>query len=184
MAFNHLYRKYVPSLFNFGCQFTQDQACVQDCIQNLFIDLRRRRERLGEVQSIKSYLYKSLYHELLRKLEKDKKMIWQEDGVDEKYFGVEMSVEEKMITHELSEEIRMQLEQLLNGLTVRQKKAMLLFYAEGFSYAEVAEAMDLKNPKQARKLIYRALEMAKKGAETLQKGMGKLLATVLVICFL
>lgn len=165
-AFNYIYRKYAADLYNFGHQITPDCQHVQDCMQNLFIDLRRRREKLSDVTSIKAYLYRGLYHEVLRKMEKERRFKPMGEGLEDdrnavKFFRIELSFEEKLINHEISEEARERLVKVLNSLTLKQRKALLLFYAEGFSYSEVAETMSLKNSKSARKLIYRAIAAAR-----------------------
>jgi len=71
IAFNYIYRMYVTVLFKYGCQMCKNQYHIQDCIQNIFIDLRRKRGQLNEVQSIKAYLFNIamlMYAEVLNEL--------------------------------------------------------------------------------------------------------------------
>jgi len=75
IAFNYIYRMYVTVLFKYGCQMSRDHNHIQDCIHNIFIDLRRKRGQLNEVQSIKAYLFKILYRELIRKSNKKRRPI-------------------------------------------------------------------------------------------------------------
>jgi len=160
-AFNYIYRRYVNDLYNFGCNLTTRVNLVQDAIQNVFIDIRRRRERLTDVQNIKSYLFKALYRELIKKLEKERKFVLTGIEIEDNGFDVELSSEEKMINYELGREKKELLEGLLNSLTSQQKKALLLFYTEGFSYSQIADTLGFKSVKSARKLVYRALASAK-----------------------
>ena len=39
-----VYRTYSNKLFNYGCQFTAKREIVEDCIQDLFIDLINRKK--------------------------------------------------------------------------------------------------------------------------------------------
>ncbi|WP_373520444.1 RNA polymerase sigma factor [Aquiflexum sp.] len=159
-AFNYIYRIYVAILFRYGCQLCNDQSHIQDCIQNIFIDLRRRRGSLSEVQSIKSYLFKILYRDLTRKSNKMK------DGVGKSqetynHYSIEFSQETKIIQQENLEEKSNRIQTALNKLTCRQRQAVLLLYEEGMTYKEISVAMELNEVKSARKIIYRALATLK-----------------------
>src|SRR5690606_624756 len=58
LAFNYIYRMYASPMYQFGAQISKDEFILQDCIQNIFIDLRRKRGGLSKVQNIKAYLFK------------------------------------------------------------------------------------------------------------------------------
>ncbi|WP_020529876.1 RNA polymerase sigma factor [Flexithrix dorotheae] len=161
-AFNLIYRKYTALLFNFGYQYTDNIELIRDCTQNMFIDLRRQRNNLSDVTSIKAYLFKALSREIIRKLNKEKRYIFNSTTIEEKGFGIELSTETKIIREEFSKENLEMLSKALETLTSKQRQAILLFYKEGFSYIELAQAMELKNAKSARKLLYRALAALKK----------------------
>lgn len=172
-AFNYIYRQNTARLYNFGHQLTRNTALVKDCIQNVFIEICRRRERLSAVESIRAYLYKCLYREIIRRLEKDAKFQVQDGTLPEEDFGIELSFEEKMISHEMDMATQQKLAAVMKDLTARQRKALLLFYEDGLSYLEIAEVMDLQNAKSARKLLYRALDAAKEAAERLFGNSGE-----------
>lgn len=72
-AFTHIYDVYVNALFNYGIKIAPDSALVQDCIHDLFVNLWHNKGKMGETDSIKFYLYKSLKRKLIRELEKRKK---------------------------------------------------------------------------------------------------------------
>jgi RNA polymerase sigma-70 factor (ECF subfamily) len=103
IAFNYIYRMYVTVLIKYGCQMCKDQFHLQDCIQNIFIDLRRKRCQLNEVQIIKSYLFKILYWELIRKSNKSKVAVHQDPEKFLKNFSIEFSQETKLIHHEIQQ---------------------------------------------------------------------------------
>ncbi|EON78534.1 RNA polymerase ECF-type sigma factor [Lunatimonas lonarensis] len=161
MAFNFIYRVFAPALFRFGSQFTQDQPTVQDCIQNIFIGLRKNRGRLSEVKSIKSYLYKCLQRDLIRELNKRRETKISPDSLDYGFFEIEASFETKLIQDEKEQEQKRTIQLAIGHLTARQRQAILLLYEEGMSYREIAEVMELNEVKSARKIVYRALESLK-----------------------
>src|ERR1700750_397700 len=59
VSFNNLFRKYYPVLFQYGNKLCPDVDLLEDCIQELFIDLWQGRSH-GEVRSVKAYLLKAL----------------------------------------------------------------------------------------------------------------------------
>ncbi|SEJ60812.1 RNA polymerase sigma-70 factor, ECF subfamily [Cyclobacterium xiamenense] len=158
MAFNYIYRIHAASLFGFGSQISKDQGMVQDCIQNLFIGLRRKRGSLSEVKSIKAYLFKCLQRDLIRELNKKGGPTYNAEIMEGDSFHIEVSFETKLIQQEQEGEQMAKIQVALNQLTVRQRQAVLLLYEEGMSYKEIAEVMDLNEVKSARKIIYRALD--------------------------
>ena len=48
-ALTSLYYDFFDLLLNFGLKYSLDQSLVEDCIQNLFVDLLRKREKLKKV---------------------------------------------------------------------------------------------------------------------------------------
>jgi len=177
-AFSHIYRNYTQRLFNYAYQHVQNREMIKDCIQNLYVALRSNRKKLPEVNSIGAYLYKAIYRQVMRALESEKILISGSE-LAESAFHIELSFEETVIGMEIKEEMREHLRQLLEAMTPKQRKAILLYYKENLSYAEVAEAMELKNSKSARKLIYRALFNARKD----NLGLGDWLKAFIIILF-
>jgi len=161
IAFNYIYRMYVKVLFKYGCQMSRDHNHIQDCIHNIFIDLRRKRGQLNEVQSIKAYLFKILYRELIRKSNKSKEEAHQYPEKIPDNFSIEFSQETKLIQQENAQEKIERIQSAINKLTCRQRQAILLFYEEGMTYKEISVAMDFIEVKSARKVIYRALDTMK-----------------------
>lgn len=157
LAFNYIYRMYASPMFQFGAQISNDEYILQDCIQNIFIYLRRKRGGLSKVQNIKAYLFKILQRELIRKINREKGTSYDTRNLGEAFFPIEISHETKLIQDEFDEEKKKLVEEALDQLTVRQRQAILLLYEEGMSYKEVAEVMELNEVKSARKIIYRAL---------------------------
>ncbi len=162
-AFNYIYRIYVTKMFQYGCQFCKDTSLVQDCIQNIFIMLRAKRGSLSEVQSIKAYLFKILYREIIQKSNRYKYSNGRQSELleEQNSFSIEFSHETRMIHAEYQNEKREQVRSALERLTVRQRQAILLLYEEGMSYKEISVAMEFSEVKSARKIIYRALATLK-----------------------
>lgn len=72
-AFNFIYRKHVRELYNYGMQICKQHEWVMDCLQAMFVDLRKRCIRLGDVRSIKGYLFTVFHRELFKLIRKKRK---------------------------------------------------------------------------------------------------------------
>lgn len=155
-AFAFIYRKYVQDLFNYGYQLSKDRDLTRDIIQDLFIKLRFSKSQ-SRIKSIKSYLFKCFYNEWIRCAKVSHKQI---DLADQR-LAVTISFEDKMVERQIGEEKLAYLNKALLTLTFKQRQAISLFFYEGMSYEQVAEAMGLKNAKMARKIIYRSIDRLK-----------------------
>lgn len=161
MAFNYLYRVYAPFLYQFGFQFSNDSSLIQDCIQNIFIYLRSKRGDLKEVSNIKGYLFRSIQREIFKNLKCNAKQSQFDFKNLENSFLIEISPETSIIQKETYSIQSKKLQNGINQLTCKQRKALLLFYNEELGYDEIAKLMDFKEVKTARKLIYRAITSLK-----------------------
>ena len=154
-----VYNQYVHDLFRFGSQISRDKEIVKDCIQDVFVTLLRRNIPLSKVNSIKSYLYKSLYRAILEKIKKERKYLLDHPVFDNfEGFEIEISKESRMIDEEAYRLRVTKLNEQLKHLSKKQKQAILLFYYDGFSQEEIAEIMSLKNRNSVTKLVRRGLD--------------------------
>ncbi|GEO21654.1 RNA polymerase sigma factor [Cyclobacterium qasimii] len=160
-AFNYIYRIYAPALFQYGGQFSKDEAMLQDCIQNIFIELRRKRGHLAEVNNIRAYLYKTMQREVVRCINREKRTSYTTCELDEGIFPIEICHETKLIQQEYEMERKEMIVAAMNQLSARQRQAILLLYEEGMNFKEITEVMEFSEVKSARKIIYRALASLK-----------------------
>ncbi|GAB4107879.1 hypothetical protein GCM10028791_03260 [Echinicola sediminis] len=160
-TFNFIYQHFASDMFAFGYQFCGDSHLVEDCIQNVFIYLRKRRGELGAVKSIKSYLFKCIQSEIIKRLKQQGILVDAEEIQYKKAFDIALSPETIMIESESQQHQRQLINQALDKLTARQREALLLLYEEEMSYSQIAEVMGFNEVKSARKLIYRALSSLK-----------------------
>ena len=161
LAFNFIYRTYVKKMFHYGSQVTKDVELIKDCIQNIFIYLRRRRGTLGEVLCIKAYLFKILTREIVKNLKVEKLSETRYEEIKEQFFPISICPESILIKRESELANKLMVREALQKLTSRQRQAILLLYEEGMSYKQVAETMEFSDVKSARKIVYRAMAMLK-----------------------
>src|ERR1044072_6476462 len=61
-----IFDRYIKRLHNYGLKILNDRDLVKAAVQDLFIELWKNHSNLGETNSIKFYLYKSLRRKLIR----------------------------------------------------------------------------------------------------------------------
>lgn len=154
-AYQNLYDRYIDSLFTFGINYTDDETLVQDSIHDVFLELYRYRNTLAEQVTIKSYLFKSLHNDVLKKLKIQSKVIYL-DTYQEDLSNVD-SFEDEIILTETRLEKYEKLSLALSILTQKQRYALHLRFSEGLSYEEISSTLDITQ-ESCRTLIYRSLK--------------------------
>jgi len=72
-VFDKLYEDYYEKLCVYAFQYTPDRALVEDIVQDAFIQLWSARKKIIIRTSLKSYLYKVVYHKLMDAYRIDKR---------------------------------------------------------------------------------------------------------------
>ncbi len=152
-AFDVLYKTHIQSLIQYGYKITNNRSLIQDCIQDLFVQLWQNRSRLGQVHSIKHYLLKSLRYKIVRSLQKDTAQALDEAELPSDFD----TIESRILVQEDSLCNGQQLAAALLQLPKRQKEAIHLRYFQELSNEEVAQVMGV-NYQSACKFIYTALK--------------------------
>ena len=147
-AFEILYRKYFKALSQYGLRICQDHELIENAIQDLFIDLWRRRSFLGEVENVKFYLIKSLRNQLIRNSQKD--ILENSEDVNDflDYLG-SLSIEQTIVQEESEEFRNGKIKEAISKLSGRQKEVIHLRYFQNLSLDEISNLIVL--PKQVVK---------------------------------
>lgn len=154
-AFAKVYEEYFDLLIDYGCRFTKEEELIADAIQDIFLDIYRKRESLGKTDKIKPYLLKSLRRKLFRYLKRNYRFLSDNLGEDH-LFPITLSVEEHTIETENHNERTEVLRECIDQLSVRQKEIIYLKYVDGLSYKEIAEVMNM-NYQSVRNLMTRTI---------------------------
>ncbi|UPZ36352.1 sigma-70 family RNA polymerase sigma factor [Sphingobacterium sp. PCS056] len=161
-SFKVLFERYNQSLYNYGFKFTQDNAVIEDSIQELFVKLWSNKENLNTDVSVKNYLYKSFRRNLIKNIEQTiKRAHVTNSAIEHLPFTIELPHDVSMIRKERVLEIKDKLDQALSNMTARQREIIHLRFFEELTYAEIASIMGLST-KDTYKLYYRALDNLKK----------------------
>lgn len=156
-SLSQLYFLYQETLFTYGCAIINNRELVKDCLQELFLDIWNRKNRMPQVIHVKSYLLKAFRRILIRKIKKESPEIYS--GYFE-FVEFEESPEELIIKNEYDQSLCSYISKKLAQLPPRQKEIIYLRYYQDLGYDKISEIMGLK-PQAAWNLFSRALNKLK-----------------------
>lgn len=159
-AFNELIERYYPAMLNYGLRFRKDRELVKDCIQDLFLELWKNRNSVGDVRMPKSYLLISLRRKLLREVGRIRWLKEAPEISDDYDFEVQFAIETYLINTEIQHEDLKKLKKSLAQLTKRQREAVYLRFYQELSYEDIADTMGI-NRHSAVNLVYEAIRFIK-----------------------
>jgi RNA polymerase sigma factor (sigma-70 family) len=153
-AFSKLYNMYVNLLYGYGCRLTTDMELLKDCIQEVFIKIYNKRTELDSVANFKSYILISLKNKLCD--ESRKRVNLSDVAVEELDVMSSDNVEKDYIANEKEKLDNALVIKMLDQLSPRQRKAIILYYIEEKKYEDICLIMGM-NYQSVRNLIHRGI---------------------------
>lgn len=160
-AFGQLVTLHYKLLYNYATKFAKDRAFVEDCLQEVFLDLWHNRANLSETVVVKAYLLTAVRNRLLKSLRRAD--LFQ--PISELTFApdaIERPVEELLIAGERQDEQVRQLQQSILQLTPRQQEIIYLRFYQQLNHDEIAQLLRLSRPSVANLLSIALKELRKK----------------------
>jgi RNA polymerase sigma factor (sigma-70 family) len=154
-AYETLYVAYFKKLYVYGRKFTTDVATIEDSIQEVFLDVWKKRERAASRQLPDSYFFASFRYILLKKA-KQRARFYYTDHLPDMPFAPEQFT----LSGEKDAALQQKLQEALRTLTPRQREAIFLRFYAGLSYEEVAAVLRI-SVKAAYKIMARSLAALK-----------------------
>jgi RNA polymerase sigma-70 factor (ECF subfamily) len=157
-AFAALFRRYHPLLVQYGSKICNDLSVLEDCIQDLFIEIWQSRSST-EVNSVKAYLLKSLKNKLYKLFRRQQPLASSDTAFDAMAFEISHESfligreDERLKTHEVLNAV--------NQLPARQKEIVYLRIYKKLSYEEISEVMNI-NYQVARNLFSQSVKSLRK----------------------
>ena len=153
-AFSELYDLHINILFNYGLKLTIDKELLKDCIHDIFVKLYVKKDELGVIDNLKSYLFISLKNKLCDELRK--RMYMSDTAVEEINVVSSTDVENDYMEEEKTRNNLLLVNNLMDQLSPRQREALTLYYIEEKKYEDICEIMDM-NYQSVRNLMHRGL---------------------------
>ena len=150
-----LYKKHYHSLLFIGLKEIKDSDLVKDTIQQLFLYLWEKREKIGDAKNVKAYLVTSFLRKLTSDWKKSHKaynfqIVWNS------HYEVPLPTpEENLIKKDESYYLSKQLMNHIDTLPARQKELIILKFYEGLTYEEIVQKTGL-----SRRTVYNKIHEA------------------------
>lgn len=123
-AYAWLYSRYVQQLYQYGCRFTTDTEMVKDCVQDVFVNVYRQKDRYSSPpDNVKIYLMSSLRNSIFNVFNKGNLHDTYISNINNEF---DLSVEEKLIETEDETSQKHTVAHLLNTLSPRQRE--IIYY--------------------------------------------------------
>src|SRR5690606_37384608 len=159
-AFEYIFKSYYPRLQRYAARFIDDQAVVEDIIQECFIRFWEKKDMLSAI-SISSLLFTMVRNSCLNYLkhlavvEKHRIEYLAKAGGEERLYYTDflLDTEHKLLYKELQEQIDMVIDQLPK----RCREVFLMSRFEGLKNREIAEALQISTT-AVEKHISKALQ--------------------------
>ena len=158
-ALDTIYQNLIRPLYQYGSKLTPNQALVEDCIQDMFVELWERRERLGPTDSIKFYLFKVLRRTIMRRLRQNKATVTKPTFSNDA-LAVEESAEFNLIIAQSLAQRKSAIQKAIDQLADRQREVIYLRFYDELDFEEIARIMDIE-VKSVYKLTYKAIHSLK-----------------------
>lgn len=157
-AYATIYQQQVRALFTYGCKFTSDHNLVEDCIHDLFFYLWEHRQGLGNTQSIRYYLFKSLRRLVVEQIQQTQASVTFGQPTDAML--TTLSPEMHWVEQQEVIEQAQKITRALGMLSERHREAIYLKYYHNLVAEEIASVMHV-NRRTVYKLLDKALKMMK-----------------------
>jgi len=153
-AFDQIYNRYWEKLFLYVAKVVRDSEEAQDIVQEVFVSLWERRQKLGTINSLSAYLfaasrYKGLSY-VKAHLHKNRYM----DSIAAFFSCGDNSLDEQQSVAELATFIDRQIEKLPS----KMREIFILSRKENLSYKEISTRLQISD-KTVKKQISNALKL-------------------------
>lgn len=160
-ALEQLFCRYYEDLFQYALKMSGHPEMAEDCIQDLFLEIWRRRNHLSEVKGVKTYLWTALRRSLIIELRNKKKNRRLADKRRlEPISAMKLNAEELIIKKELDIQIKKQLAHAMDQLSARHREVLYLKFYEGMSYDEIEQIVSI-SCQTARNYVSEAFKVLK-----------------------
>ncbi len=146
-ALGELYDRHARMLYQFALALTRSRDVAEEVVQNTLLGLLKSRDRLGEVQDIRSYLLRIVRNEA--------------SHLSRGAVAVSSALEFVEASEGVAVKEVVEVNEALSRLPEEQLTVVVLKVWQGMTFAEVAEALDIPANTAASRYRY-AMEKLRK----------------------
>ncbi len=153
-AFEVLYRRYYPILFNYGRIYSKNTDLVKNCLQDFFVKLMSNHTGLSQTISVRCYLLKAfrnvLYNELKSSLIRSSFLVSCPDDI------LIVKADQSFLDEEDLSPQNECLVSALRQLSSKQQEILYLYYIRELSHDEISKLLNI-NYQSSKNLLFRAI---------------------------
>jgi RNA polymerase sigma-70 factor (ECF subfamily) len=137
-AFERLYDKYKRHLYQTALAITGDRGAAEEIVQDCFVRAHRAMARVVASGSLSPWLHRIAVNLACNWANRNRRWVSAVDFWLERLIAPGLPPDQAAEQFEVGEIVR----QALKGLNSTQRAAIVLFYVQGFTLAELAYIMD------------------------------------------
>lgn len=154
-ALSELFHLYADSLYQYGFLICKNKETVEDCLQDLFFNLWKKRRQLAPVDKVHTYLFVGLRNRIHNSFRKKTGIPLNE--CMEEQIGIQDSSETHWIEDERQSIHQRFIRNAVDTLPARMKQAIYLRYFEQQEYTDIADIMNISK-QVAINMVHRATQ--------------------------
>ncbi len=135
-SFEELFRKYYPSLCRFVFPFVKDISLSEEIVQEMFIKIWDKREKININTTVKSYLYKASRNTALNFIKQKKDNI----SLDNTKIQYKNSDKTDIIEYK---ELEKQISEAIDSLPEKCREIFCLSRHEEMTYKQIADYLEI-----------------------------------------
>src|SRR5690606_9522988 len=156
-AFNQLYSKYAPILYQRLLRLLKNPESVEEILQDVFLKIWNKRAEIEPEKGFKTFIYRvadNMAIDLFRKIGRDKALQLELWAASISFY---LHTEEKIIDKEKADILR----QAIQNLSPKRREIVVLCKLEDKSYKEVAAQMGISVSTVSNQLVAAMKDMKK-----------------------
>ncbi len=160
--FKKLFEQYYNPLCNFANTILYDSSKAEDAVQDIFVKMWQKKDTLGDLDNVKSYLFTATRNkciEYLRKLKLDKKL--SEENQSRLEMSSSINIDEEADKYVLKEKLFNSIRQL----PPKCREVFTMSKINGLTYSEIADELGI-SPKTVDNQIGRAMRLLREMMKT------------------
>lgn len=168
-AFEQLFRDWYVRLCVYAESIVRDRDLAEDLVQGIFCMLWEKRDKVDVRESVKSYLYRSVYNSALNTIKHEKVKIAFLEFI-RKHENEDVNDTERFFDSEDQSIVLKELNRAIETLPDQCREIFLLSRFAGKKSAEIASELDL-SIRTVEAQLYRAMKRLREELSHLRRGL-------------
>lgn len=136
-AFDAFFKAYYPKILQFVMHFCVDKQEAESLVQDLFMNLWIKRDKLGEIKNLDNYLYISARNAAIRFVKQS--FVYCDDNIANDLPSETLNGDMKLCYEELYGFVMRE----INSMPEQRRRIFLMSRVDGLSNAKIAERLGI-----------------------------------------